>query len=158
MLETTRQKAEEIFEGVVGLENLVPDSPVSYRQNGEIVEGLFDVEVFDKSRTLVRGTLRASKSPHKLRTLVRRKQKGLFDGVDIFPSKKNNHKKRALVAVRLGKRAIGIFLFTMDEERGRRVINFEEDNNALALLIYNKGEELPKEYQARDANLRRHRR
>ncbi|MBI5803952.1 hypothetical protein HY450_01780 [Candidatus Pacearchaeota archaeon] len=38
-----------------------------------------DVEVFDKPRTLVRGTLRASKSPRKLRTLVRRKQKGLFD-------------------------------------------------------------------------------
>ena len=38
-----------------------------------------DVEVFDKPRTLVRGKLRASKSPNKLRTLVRRIRQGLFD-------------------------------------------------------------------------------
>jgi hypothetical protein len=40
---------------------------------------IFDVEVFDKPRTLVRGTLRASKSPNKPHTLVCGKTQGLFD-------------------------------------------------------------------------------
>ena len=42
-----------------------------------------DVEVFGKPRTLVRGTLRASQSPNKLRTKVRSKAQGLFDVEDF---------------------------------------------------------------------------
>lgn len=45
--------------------------------------------MFDKPHTLVRGTLRASKSPTKLRTLVRSNTQGLFDG-KIYNLKKES--------------------------------------------------------------------
>ena len=58
-----------------------------------LVHRSFDVEVFDKPRTLVRGTLRASKSPEQTSAFKPRYTQGLFD-FQFGTNKETNDKNK----------------------------------------------------------------